>query len=197
MLQVAQQKADNGLIHWSIVNAQEIPFDSGSFDLVVCQFGVMFFSDKAQAFSEIHRVLRPGGTFLFNTWDHFEHNAAARIGQQVLNEVLAENPPDFLEKGPYSFFDPAQIRRLLEDAGFTAITIETVAKMGTLSSGDQAAIGFVDGSPLTQYLNERNAPKEEIKRRITELTAAEYKNMRLPMQALVCTATKPAGVPLS
>lgn len=190
MLQVAQQKADNGLIDWSVVNAQAIPFETAFFDLVVCQFGVMFFEDKAQAFGEVYRVLKPGGTFLFNTWEHFDHNAAARISQQVLNEVLKENPPDFLEKGPYSFFDPAQIRRLLEGAGFTRIEIETVAKMGVLSSADQAAIGIVEGSPLTGYLNERGAPKEEIKRRITEFTAAEYKNMQLPMQALVCTAKK-------
>jgi SAM-dependent methyltransferase len=193
MLQVAKQKADNGLIEWRVVNAETIPFETSFFDLVVCQFGVMFFADKHRAFSEVYRVLKPGGTFVFNTWDHFQHNAAARISHQVLNEVLTENPPDFLEKGPYSFFDPALIRLLLEGVGFTDIDIATEPKMGVLSSADQAAIGFVEGSPLTGYLNERGAPKEDIKKKITEFTATEYKNRQLPMQALVCTAKKKDG----
>jgi ubiquinone/menaquinone biosynthesis C-methylase UbiE len=190
MLQVAQQKTDNGLIHWSVVNAEDIPFEAGFFDLVVCQFGVMFFKDKHRAFSEVHRILKTGGTFLFNTWDHFDYNAAARISQQVLQEVLTDNPPDFLEKGPYSFFDPNLIREMLAAAGFMAVEIDVVAKTGMLQTADQVAIGIVDGSPLTSYLNERYAPKEEIKSKITAFVTAEYKNSQLPMQALVCTAKK-------
>lgn len=192
MLQMAKEKADNGLIQWSVVDAQDIPFEPGYFDLVVCQFGVMFFNDKPRAFADIHRVLQPGGTFLFNTWDHFGYNAASRISHQVLTEVLTPDPPDFLARGPYSFFDPAQIRQLLEEAGFTGITIDIVAKIGEVTSAGQVAAGFVDGSPLTGYLNERGAPKEEIKRRITEAVESEYKNNLLPMQALVCSAQKSA-----
>ena len=48
-----------------------------SFDVVVCQFGAMFFPDKPRAFSEARRVLRPGGTFIFNVWDTIEHNEIA------------------------------------------------------------------------------------------------------------------------
>ncbi|HEY1113364.1 MAG TPA: class I SAM-dependent methyltransferase [Chitinophagaceae bacterium] len=194
MLQLAKEKTDDGRIRWGIVDAHELPYDTGFFDLVVCQFGVMFFKDKTHAFGEALRVLQPGGTFLFNTWDHFQYNAASRISQLVLSEVLAPDPPDFLEKGPYSFFDPAMIRGLLEEAGFTHIRIETVAKMGALTSPGQVAAGFVDGSPLTGYLNERGAPKAEIKQRITEAITAEFMNMMLPMQALVCSAQKSTRV---
>lgn len=190
MLQVAKEKTDNGLIRWGVVNAQELPYEAGFFDLVVCQFGVMFFNDKERAFGEVHRVLQPDGTFLFNTWDHYQYNAASRVTQLVLSEMLAPDPPDFLEKGPYSFSDPAVIRRLLEEAGFIQIRIDTVAKMGVMNAPGQVAAGFVDGSPLTGYLNERGAPKAEIKQRITEAIAAEYKNLQLPMQALVCSARK-------
>lgn len=190
MLQLAKEKADNGLIQWSIVDAQAIPYETDFFDLVVCQFGVMFFKDKPLAFKEIYRVLKPGGVFLFNTWDHFEHNAASRISHQVLTELLAPDPPDFLAKGPYSFYDHGEIHRLLEGAGFTRITIDTVPKMGVINFPEQVAAGFVDGSPLTGYLNERGAPKEEIKTKITEAITAQYDNMQIPMQALVCTAHK-------
>jgi ubiquinone/menaquinone biosynthesis C-methylase UbiE len=55
---------------WQVANALHLPFDDKQFDLVVCQFGVMFFPDKAAAFGEARRVLTaaagccltPGGT---------------------------------------------------------------------------------------------------------------------------------------
>lgn len=190
MLQIARQKTDDGRIHWDIVDAHAIPYENNFFDAVVCQFGVMFFKDKSQAFSEIYRVLRPGGTFLFSTWDDVQHNAASLISQKILNGLFPGDAPEFMEKGPYSFYDPKEIIRLLEKAGFSGIEINLVAKMGQLTSPDQVALGFVDGSPLTGYLEERQAPKEEIKKRITEAILNEYTNLQLPMQALVCSANK-------
>ncbi|MFJ4953034.1 class I SAM-dependent methyltransferase [Streptomyces sp. NPDC088760] len=53
---------------WRQADAQRLPFPDGGFDLVVCEFGVMLFPDRIEAFTEIHRVLDPGGQFLFNTW---------------------------------------------------------------------------------------------------------------------------------
>src|ERR1700742_3194792 len=41
------------------LDAQHLPFTDAMFDAVVCQFGVMFFPDKKQAFSEAWRVLKP------------------------------------------------------------------------------------------------------------------------------------------
>ncbi len=55
----------------------QLPFPDGAFDAVVCQFGVMFFPDKARALSEAHRVLRPGGVLIFNVWDRIEENEFA------------------------------------------------------------------------------------------------------------------------
>ena len=50
----------------------QLPFPDGTFDAVVCQFGVMFFPDKSKAYSEARRVLRHGGVFVFNVWDRIE-----------------------------------------------------------------------------------------------------------------------------
>ena len=49
-------------------------FGERSFDVVVCQFGAMFFPDRAQAYREARRVLRPGGRLLFNVWDRISEN---------------------------------------------------------------------------------------------------------------------------
>ena len=55
-------------VAWRQVDAMQLPFESASFDAVVCQFGVMFLPDKPRAFAEARRVLRPGGLFAFNAW---------------------------------------------------------------------------------------------------------------------------------
>src|SRR5262249_19981937 len=53
---------------WQQADAGALPFDDEQFDLVACQFGVMFFPDKAGAFAEIRRVLTGGGRLLMSTW---------------------------------------------------------------------------------------------------------------------------------
>ena len=49
---------------WRQADTMRLPFDDGSFDVMVCQFGVMFLPDKPAGYAEVRRVLTPGGTFL-------------------------------------------------------------------------------------------------------------------------------------
>ena len=72
-------------ISWHQADALALPFADQSFDAVVCQFGVMFFPDRAQGFREARRVLQPAGRFLFNAWDRISENAFA----EVVTEALA------------------------------------------------------------------------------------------------------------
>ena len=74
-------------VEWRQADAMRLPFPDEVFDVVVCQFGVMFFPDKAVAMSEARRVLRPGGTLLFNVWDRIEQNDFAAAVAQV--EILS------------------------------------------------------------------------------------------------------------
>ena len=64
MLQVAKEELQGLPIEWKVADAQELPFEINSIDLIVCCFGYMFVPDKLKAFSEVHRVLKPGGQFL-------------------------------------------------------------------------------------------------------------------------------------
>src|ERR1700761_7911837 len=70
MLERATARLDhNHRIEWKQSDALSLPFADQRFDLVACQFGVMFFPDKVQGYKETHRVLKPGGRFVFNVWD--------------------------------------------------------------------------------------------------------------------------------
>ena len=59
----------NARIEWKQADALALPFEDQTFDVVVCQFGAMFFPDKVQGYREALRVLKPGGRFFFSVWD--------------------------------------------------------------------------------------------------------------------------------
>ena len=69
MLEQAARRLNSPQCALPAADAQELPFDDGSFDLVVCQFGVMFFPDKVRGNAEARRVLRDGGRYMLVIWD--------------------------------------------------------------------------------------------------------------------------------
>ncbi|MEP6969890.1 MAG: class I SAM-dependent methyltransferase, partial [Betaproteobacteria bacterium] len=91
MLEHAASIGTSRPVSWQVADAQQLPFPDTAFDVVVCQFGTMFFPDKPGAFAQARRVLRPGGTLIFNVWDHIEHNAFA---QTVTDTLALEFPND-------------------------------------------------------------------------------------------------------
>ena len=72
-----------------------MPFDDGTFDTVVCQFGVMFFPDKDKSYREAYRVLASGGRYHFNVWDSFDFNPFARISHETVGGFFGKDVPAF------------------------------------------------------------------------------------------------------
>src|SRR5712691_10858334 len=77
MLDQARVVGTRRTVEWRQADAMQLPFADGTFDAVVCQFGVMFFPEKSKAFAEARRVLRRGGVFIFNVWDQIRENEFA------------------------------------------------------------------------------------------------------------------------
>ena len=123
----ARQEQDDRLT-WRQADAQALPFEDAAFDLVCCQFGVMFFPDRPSAYREARRVLKPGGTFLFNAWDRIEENVFADDVTNALAEFFPNDPPRFMARTPHGYHDTALIRSDLAKAGFSNVTIETKAE---------------------------------------------------------------------
>src|ERR1051326_5415496 len=109
MLDHASEQLAPRRVTWRQADAQTLPYPDGVFDAVVCQFGVMFFPDKPQAFSEAYRVLKPGGRFLFNVWDRIEENEFADIVVKSVAALFPHDPPIFLARTPHGHHDTAPL----------------------------------------------------------------------------------------
>jgi SAM-dependent methyltransferase len=144
-------------VEWRMADAMALPFEDASFDAVVCQFGVMFFPDKAKAHAEFRRVLRPGGFLLFNTWDRIENNEIAEEVTAALAEMFPADPPRFMARIPHGYFDFDTIRNDLTAGGFTNLAdISTLAARSHAATADAGAIAYCQGTPLRNEIVARN-----------------------------------------
>ena len=157
----ATRQAADARIDWQKADAQALPFKNDAFDVVLCQFGVMFFPDRQSGYREARRVLKPGGRFLFNVWDRIEENVFANDVTNALAEVFPRDPPRFLARTPHGYHDTALIRSELEKAGFSSLVIETKAAQSRASSPRHAAVAYCKGTPLRSEIEARDASKLE------------------------------------
>jgi ubiquinone/menaquinone biosynthesis C-methylase UbiE len=144
-------------ITWQRADALDLPFADASFDVVCCQFGVMFFPDKIAGYAEARRTLRPGGSFLFNVWDRIEENEFADAVTAAAAAVFPDDPPRFLARIPHGYHDVSLIRDELGKAGFSRIAVSTLAKASRALSPRHAAIAYCQGTPLRNEIETRDA----------------------------------------
>jgi SAM-dependent methyltransferase len=160
MLDLALAVGTKRPVEWRQADAMQLPFQDGTFDAVVCQFGVMFFPEKAKAFSEARRVLGSGGVFMFSVWDRIEENEFADTVTKALESLFPENPPRFMARVPHGYYDRSTIERDLESGGFAAAaTISTVAARSRATSPRIPAIAYCQGTPLRNEIEARDASR--------------------------------------
>jgi SAM-dependent methyltransferase len=156
MIDQASAVGTKRAVEWRRADAMQLPFPDGTFDAVVCQFGVMFFADKVRGFSEARRVLKPGGVFVFNVWDRIAKNEFADAVATAVESVFPDDPPRFLARTPYGYHDRRAIERDLADARFVAPPqITTVGARSRATSPRIPAIAFCQGTPLRNEIEAR------------------------------------------
>jgi SAM-dependent methyltransferase len=147
-----------------------------SFDAVVCQFGLMFFPDKAAGIREALRVLKPGGLFLVSVWGRLEDHPVHRITHETLAAFFPSDPP--------------------QDAGFVDIQWERLEGVGESPSAAEAVIGLIEGNPIYLAIMARHPSA------LADIKAALVKNLvaalgdhplRCQLRTVFFSARRPAG----
>jgi ubiquinone/menaquinone biosynthesis C-methylase UbiE len=193
MLDQAESRVRAPNIRYQQADAVDLPFEDSSFDLVVCQFGVMFFPDKVAANAEARRVLRDGGKYLLVIWDSVDRNLATKVAGAAVAELFPDDAAAFYERIPFRYHDRGVIEEDLRSAGFSDIEFETVELSSRAASARDAAIGLTQGTPMRSELEKHGAGALE---RATDCAAhalARFEGpggFEAPMSAHVVTATK-------
>jgi SAM-dependent methyltransferase len=193
MIALGARRLNDPKVTWRQADATALPFADGEFDLVVCQFGAMFFPDRGRAFCEAFRVLAPGGRFLLNMWSSLEHNEIPRVVARAAADAFPNDPPTFVERVPHGHGDPGVTTAELRAAGFSAVEVETVELPSRAPSAADPAIGFCQGSPLRMQIEARDATRlREITDAATAAVAERFGSgpIEAPMRALVFDAVK-------
>ena len=194
MLEIARTKFRPGeSIEFRQADAMALPFADGSFDAVVCQFGVMFFPDKDKSYRETLRVLVPGGHYLFSVWDSHRYNLFARIAHEVTGSFFPTDPPQF-QSVPFAYRFGA-IKNSLIDAGFTNISAVVLRLQKEVPDLAVLARGLVFGSPIIDQVQQRGGVDAE---EVVDAIVSEYRNQfgsdgaKIPLQAIVFSTEKPS-----
>jgi SAM-dependent methyltransferase len=179
-------------VEWKQADATSLPFADASFDAVVCQFGLMFVPDKLAALREVHRVLVPGGSFVFNVWDSIDKNELAQISHETVSTFFEHDPPTFYQV-PFGLYEQELIVNLLDDAGFRDSHISILAKTGMSPSSKDAAMGLIEGNPIIVEIKQRaTSDVQTVEAAVAAAIASRCGDnpVRSKLQALVGTARR-------
>ena len=192
MLEIARAKIPSTAnIVFQPADAMALPFGDAAFDLVVIQFGVMFFPDRPGAYAEARRVLKPGGTLLFNVWGSMQANPFGEIAYAAGRHFLPANPPPFYLT-PFGYADAAQVRADLAKAGFNDVAQEVVRFNKEVRDWRHFAQGTVYGNPMIADLQAAGVNPDDVVAYVGDQLTRRFgpAPARMPLEATVYTARK-------
>jgi ubiquinone/menaquinone biosynthesis C-methylase UbiE len=193
MLEIARTKFRPGeLVEFQAADAAALPFADSSFDVLICQFGVMFFPDKDKSYREAIRVVVPGGNYLFSVWDSHRYNSFGRIVHEVVGRFFSDDPPQFMTV-PFGY-RLETIKDSLLDAGFASISAEVIRLQKLGVELTSLARGQVYGTPLIDHIQQRGGLEaEQIVAALVHEYHKEYGTdpATISLQAILFSAKKP------
>jgi len=193
MLDEAARRLAAPNIRFQQADALALPFEDDSFDLVVCQFGVMFFPDKVKGNAEARRVLRDGGSYVLVIWNSVDANLATKHAGAAVADLFPDDTAAFYERIPFRYHDEATIEADLLAAGFREIAIETVELISRAASARDAAIALTQGTPMRSEIERRGPDALAMATDAAERALRQFEGsdgFAAPMSAHIVTARK-------
>lgn len=163
-------------IEWRARPAERLPFSDSSFDLILCQFGLMFFTDRHAALMEMHRVLRADGRMVLSVWQGLDRHPF----YQTLHEVSSRRLGESSVGAVFSLGDSDELRTLLTDAGFQDIEIEPMSITARYPNAQEFLAWESDiDAARTPALQELDAEAQQV------ILAALHQEMQTPLREVM------------
>ncbi|SEO84538.1 class I SAM-dependent methyltransferase [Trujillonella endophytica] len=181
MIEIAESVPSGGApIAWQVADAASLPLPDESYDVALCQMGLMFMEDRAGALGELHRVLAPGGRVVVNT--------PGRIQPlfEVMERAIADNLDPHLGafvSAVFSLHDPSVLADLLTGAGFRDVTCTEYFAVLDLPGPVEFLWNYIDLTPMGTLVAE--APEEAraaMERQVLGGWAPGVVNGRMPVE---------------
>jgi ubiquinone/menaquinone biosynthesis C-methylase UbiE len=151
---------DRASVNWMEGSALDLPFPSGHFDVVLCQLGLQFFPDQSRALREMRRVVRERGRIALSVYSPIERTPGANAFVSALDEVLGPEASR-IKRGEHSFASPAQLEKLLGDAGFGTVDVQTVVQTIAFPSVLDYVRFQLLATPMTILLKDKIEPERQ------------------------------------
>jgi ubiquinone/menaquinone biosynthesis C-methylase UbiE len=175
--------------------ADAMPFESESFDAVVCRLGVMFFPDPPAALREMLRVTKPSGIMALAVWDKSELNPFFYVVTNVVSRYSEVAPADPNAPGAFRFAERGALAQILSDAGASDIN-ERVLKFQITASISPEQFWEMR-SEISGTLREKLATlsaqqADLLSQEVQEAVGQFFSNnqMSIPAQMIIVTARK-------
>jgi SAM-dependent methyltransferase len=149
--------AGAGQVEFLLADAQTAALPRGGFDLLFSRFGVMFFAEPPTAFANLRRALAKRGRLAFVCWQGLAKNAWMSVPlAAAAQHVKLPAPPLPGTPGPFAFADPERVARILDQAGFSEVSLEAVETRIAVGGGggiEEATRFLLEGAgPTTAAL---------------------------------------------
>ena len=163
-------------IEWYTNPAEQLPFPDENFDLILCQFGLMFFTNRHTALNEMRRVLKTSGRVVLSVWQGLERHPF----YQTLHEVSQRHFGKSSVETVFSLGNSDELRKLLTDSGFRQVEIEPMTLTAHFPQPEEFLAWEIDVNPA-----EAPALQNLDKEAQQAIMAAARQDMQSPLEEVM------------
>ena len=175
------------MIDWREGDVNALPFESDTFHIVFCTFGLMFFPDQVAALQEIRRVLTPDGYLALSVWGSISNCPGQLAMKSIWEHHLG---PDFGARisRQHALADPETVHSLIQAAGFRDISIEKAMGVVRFPLPEQLARGYGAMAGILADEKTRDVIVNDVSRALKSYIGPE--GLTFPIEAVLARARK-------
>lgn len=178
ILKIRVHEAGLTNVTFALMDGQEIKLENNSMDGAACSFGLMLFPDRHKGFSELNRVVKPGGKVLVSTWTNPDQFEALGIFMSSIQQAFPDMPKPDTPPPVLSLADPVKFKSEMENAGFREVEIHQTTRQTILDNFEQMWSMLTIGAPPIRKLIEQvgSTGLDRIKLEMAKLTESKFGN---------------------